>query len=112
MITRSIMLNIRHRLLLTKMGFYRLESGKNNITKQVGNMGLKSFVVGKNGRGYEKHEWSESNTFWISDQSNLLIANNQTRKFDQKDPDERSRLERFAWGQATEAGRGNIPHAT
>ena len=112
MIPRSVMLNIRHRLLLTKMDVYRLESGKNSITRQVENMGLKAIVVGKTGRGYEKHEWNESNTFWISDQSNLLIADNQTRKFDLESLDERSRLERFAWGLATESGRCNIPHAT
>lgn len=44
------MLKIHRGSLLTKMGAYRLESGKNSITKQIERMGLKSVVVGKDGR--------------------------------------------------------------
>ena len=60
-------------------------------------MGLKPMVVGKNKKGYEKNEWDTSNTFWRSAQENLLISDNQTRKYDAGDLDWKWRWEYFAW---------------
>jgi hypothetical protein len=62
-------------------------------------MGLKAIVVGKDGKGYDKHEWDISDTFWRGTQSNLLISDNQTRKFATADLDWRRELEIFAWGK-------------
>lgn len=103
MVLRDTMLKIRYRLVLTKWHAYRLESGKNSITKQIERMGMKAIVVGKDGVGYGKNEWHASNTFWSQNQSNLLIADNQTRKYDMEDGVQRSWRERFAWGEL--AGR-------
>ena len=100
MIARDTMLKIHRGLLLTKMHVYRLESGKNSITKQVERMGLKPVVVGKDGRGYDKEEWHRSSTFWREGQRNLLISDNQTRKYDREDGDCQQCRERFAWGGA------------
>ena len=98
MISRNTMGRIRRGVILTKMQVYRLESGKNSITKQVEQMGLTAVVVGKDGLMYEKEHWASSGTFWRGDQSNLLISDNQTRKYDNGDADDRRRLEQFAWG--------------
>ena len=64
MIMRDTMLKIRRGILITKMQVYILESGKHSITKQIESMGLRSIVVDRNGKGYEKHEWDISDTFW------------------------------------------------
>ncbi len=98
MISREIMLKIRWSRVLTKMHAYRLESGKNSITKQVEQMGLRCLIVGKNGIGYDKQEWNISNTFWSGAQENLLIADNQTKKYASDDLDGRAKWEKFAWG--------------
>lgn len=101
-ISRDIMLRIHQGVILTKIQAYYLESGKNGITKQVEKMGLKLLVVGRDGRGYEKHEWDISNTFWHGKQENLLISDNQTRKYDRGDLVWRQKWERFAWGETAE----------
>ncbi len=98
-IARVNMLKIRHGLILSKMQAWMLESGKNGITKQIERSGLKPVIVGKDGLAYDKHEWKMSNTFWCCGQENLLIADNQTRKFDEASPDWRRNLELFAWGE-------------
>ena len=108
MIAREVMLKIRCGVILTKMQAYRLESGKNSITKQVERMGLKPVVVGKDGKGYGKHEWNISNTFWRGTQGNLLIADNQTRKFDAASPEWRRKWELFAWGKLVNEPRSHI----
>jgi hypothetical protein len=107
MVARDTMLKIHSGLLLTKMQAYRLESGRNSITRQIEKMGLEAIVVGKDGVGYGKNEWNVSNTFWCQTQSNLLISDNQTRKYDAEDRECRSSWERFAWGQANEKKHGN-----
>ncbi|HKR78258.1 MAG TPA: hypothetical protein VJR69_01030 [Nitrospira sp.] len=98
MISRNTMGRIRRGVILTKMQVYRLESGKNSITKQVEQMGLTAVVVGKDGLSYDKEEWASSGTFWRGDQSNLLISDNQTRNYDNGDADDRRMRQLFAWG--------------
>ena len=99
MIARNTMLSIRYGMILTKMQAYRIESGKSSITRQIEQMGLRTMVVGKDGEGYDKLQWKESNTFWRGTQHNLLISDNQTRKYITASPEERQKLEQFAWGK-------------
>lgn len=102
MISRDILLKVRKGVIFAKIQAYYLESGRFGITKQVEKMGLKSMVVGRNGKGYEKDEWNISNTFWHGKQENLLISDNQTRKYDSCDLVQRQKWERFAWGNTIE----------
>ncbi len=98
MIERDVMLKIHRWAPLTKMNSYILESGRYSFTNQVESMGLRPMVVGRNGKGYEKNEWDSSNTFWRRAQENLLISDNQTRKYDKEDADKKKKHEFFAWG--------------
>jgi hypothetical protein len=100
MISRDVLLKIHRGLILTKLHTYRLESGKCSITKQVEQMGLKPIVVGKDGEGYEKHEWDISNTFRRGEQKNLLISDNQSRKYDAEDLSWKQKWESFTWGRS------------
>lgn len=43
-------------------------------------------VVGKDGEGYDKKEWRKSRTFRQSEQENLLVADNQTRDYQERSP--------------------------
>jgi hypothetical protein len=60
---------------------------------------LKPVLVGRDGKSYEKATWSQSRTFRLDAQENLLIADNQTRLFASADPACRARLTRLAWGE-------------
>ena len=102
MVSRDAMIKIKYGFLFFKMQAYRLESGKKGITRQIQGMGLSAVVVGKDGIGYEVNDWQLSNTFWTRTQSNLLIADNQTRMFDAADFKTRSFLEIFAWGHVND----------
>lgn len=108
MIARTTMLKVRCGTILGKIHAYGFESGKNSITKQVERMGLRPLIVGKNGTGYDKPEWNVSNTFWRGTQDNLLVSDNQTRKYDTASPEWRRKYELFAWGELTNESRERI----
>jgi hypothetical protein len=76
----------------------RLESGRNGITRQVLANGLRAVVVGRDGLAYSPPRWHESATFRSGGQTNLLIADNRTRQYEQAGEDERAKLEQMAWG--------------
>ncbi len=97
MIDGALMRSFRFKLPKNKMDGYIFESGKRSLTKQVLGKGLKVIVVGKDGIGYEKETWSESKVFWRHDQENLLVADNQTRRYQQGTVEERSYLSSLAW---------------
>jgi len=69
---------------------------------------LNVIVMGKDGKGYNKYEWNVSNTFWRGTQGNLLISDNQTRKFDTASPEWRRKWELFAWGGSANEHCNNI----
>jgi hypothetical protein len=61
-----------------KLSAYKFESGKESLTNQVRNLGLRVLVVGRDGQAYDPEHWHRSNTFWQSREENLLVADNQT----------------------------------
>ncbi|HEY0516629.1 MAG TPA: hypothetical protein VGD00_05875 [Solirubrobacteraceae bacterium] len=85
---------------------HRLESGRAGITAQVEGMGLRPVLVGRDGVAYEPEDWPASETFWQGAQRNLLVADNQTEKYDGGDADVRELLSRFAWGTRARPANG------
>lgn len=83
-----------------KTSAYMLEHGPSSFTRRFAERGLKSLLVGRNGRGYEPPWYANSNTFRQGAQSNLLIADNQTTAFDKATPDEKRALYYLSWGDA------------
>ena len=75
-----------------------LESGYNSITSQVYKMGKEVLVMDKSGKSFRKEEWVRARVFWTEDQQDLLIADNQTRKYQLGDAETRKRLSLLAWG--------------
>jgi hypothetical protein len=43
--------------------------------------------------------WHESEVFWQGRQRNLLVADNQTIRYETVDAAQRTFLSRFAWGE-------------
>ncbi len=60
-------------------------------------MNLRVLVVGRDGIGYEKHQWNISNTFWQGTQGNLLIADNQSRSYDVRNLEWKQQREIYTW---------------
>jgi hypothetical protein len=99
MIGRETMLGLRTWDIREKEDAYRFEGGRESMTSQLLRAGLKVLVVGRDGRGYEKEEWARSETFWQGAQRNLLVADNQTRDYEEGDARRRKFLSRLAWGE-------------
>lgn len=98
MISSELLKTIKCPVMHTKRDAYRMESGKKGLTRQILARGKRVLIVGKDGIGYEKEGWHESNTFWQSDQGNLLVADNQTREYMAGDAEFRRDLSTRAWG--------------
>jgi len=90
MISGELMKTLKCPALKAKMDAYRFESGRNGLTRQIIGMGKRVIVVGKDGIGYEKEDWHKSRTFWQFEQENLLVADNQTRYYQEGCPEKRS----------------------
>jgi hypothetical protein len=113
MIERAVFERLRLPSLAGKSDAYRLESGRDSFTAQVRRLGLEARVVGRDARAYAPGDWPASGTFWQQEQQNLLIADNQTRRYELSDAYTRSVLARYAWGALGDsdgaAGGGEAP---
>jgi hypothetical protein len=74
------------------------ESGRASLTRRILAMGRKILLVGRNGRGYSPQWWPTSDTFQQGAQSNLLVADNQTRNFTALRWSEKRELALSTWG--------------
>jgi len=75
------------------------ESGYRSMTRQLRAQRLDSVVVGADGGLFEIKAWPTSGTFRAYGQNNLLVQDNQTRRYEQSISAEQSRLGRYAWGK-------------
>ncbi len=98
MISRNDFLKIDFGRFLFKFQTWYFESGRNSLTKQVEKNGKKVVIVGDDFKSYEKKQWEKSNTFWNNDQGNLLISDNQSRKYKYANKELRILFKNSAWG--------------
>jgi hypothetical protein len=82
----------------TKLKSLCFEHGNNGFTNQLIDMGLKPLIVDKNGLGYEIDQWKNAKTFWIGEQENLLVSDNQTMKYQLAEENEKKSRSYDAWG--------------
>jgi hypothetical protein len=97
---QMISLEKKKQTVKSKMDAYRFESGKDSLTRRILEKGLKVIVVGKNGIGYEKEKWLDSNTFRASKQENLLVGDNQSRDYQSAPNERQSYLRSITWGKS------------
>lgn len=82
MINRKLFCELTLKIpMSSKIDAYQFESGRKSLTKMVIGKKLNVLLVGRNGRGYAPINWINSHTFRQGSQSNLLIADNQTRNY-------------------------------
>lgn len=99
MLARDLMLSLEPRQIRTKMEAMRFESGKNNLTRQIQLMGLKTLVIGRDGQAYGPETWFDSQTYKSAKQSNLLVADNRTEQYALADSEARRAMTKTAWGR-------------
>jgi hypothetical protein len=104
MAERALLLDLGLEDTPDKRAAYLLESGHSGITRQVLARGLRSVVVGRDGREYDIADWPASFTYRSADQQNLLVSDNRTRSWQQASERVRRRLARDAWGSYSAAG--------
>jgi len=95
---RPFYLNYFKALNKSKLTSLCFEHGNFCLTNQLLSKGLKPIIVGKNGIGYELNQWKDSNSFWINKQENLIVSDNQTKKFDNADLENQKFMTYSAWG--------------
>ena len=98
MVERSQFSKIKHPKMKTKFDAYLFENGRQSLTNQLIRAGKRPLVIDKNGKGYDISHWKESRTFWIAEQENLLISDNQTALYHNADSSYRKILSNNAWG--------------
>jgi hypothetical protein len=99
LVTRDLLLRSAPRLLLTKADAWAFESARTGLSRTAAACGAPLLVVGRDGNAYEPDAWPDSNTFWQRGQQNLLVADNQTRRYDAADAPTRDAMARSAWAE-------------
>jgi len=99
MLARQTVLDMGFEDVRDKRSAYMLESGRESITRQLRARGLRTSVVGHDGRSYDVADWPASRTFRSGRQENLLIADNRTRNYQAASARRRRRWSRDSWGE-------------
>lgn len=98
-IERTRWLGLSPGSLRTKWATWLFESGRRGMTPQLTAQDLEVVVVGRDGRGYTRDAWPQSNTFRKADQPNLLVADNRTRQYAEAGEEAKRYMRRIAWGE-------------
>ena len=93
------MVDFNPKPIQTKFRAYLFENGRNSITNYFIKKGLKALVVDRNGNTYNIQDWPQSKTFWIEEQQNLLVTDNQTTIYQDADKHSRRSMTKLAWGK-------------
>lgn len=97
MISRENLRSLRGASPRNKREAWSFENGWSSMTRQIHSRGMRPLVVGADGTGYEIAEWPHSNTFRQGNQSNLMMADNRTRQYEEGNREEQRRLWIAAW---------------
>lgn len=103
-IERDLLLSLRSGRLGTKSAAYRFEGGIRGLTGQLRAHDLAALVVGRDGVASTHETWPDAELFWQGTQRELLVADNQTRAYDQGGATVRQALARYAWGPRARPG--------
>jgi hypothetical protein len=96
---RPFIFNLLHLFKESKLTTECFEHGINGFTRQLVKKNLRVVVIDKFGRIYDTAQWKDSNTFWNSNQENLLVADNQTLKYTNGSLIDRKNLHYLAFGE-------------
>jgi len=113
LVSKEVITRLRARPMVSKWSAYGFESGIDSMTRQVVAAGLKPVLAGRDGRAYEVEDWPQARTFWIGEQENLLVSDNQTRAYETGSAALRERFAFFAWRRYPDGrARHDVPPPT
>ncbi len=84
--------------LRAKEDAHLFEHGRASMTAQLAARGLDAVTVDRYGTARRPADWHEADGLWQADQGDLLVADNQTRAFDQGSDSVRWLMSGLAWG--------------
>ncbi len=99
MVRRELFLNLYKGPIRSKFRAYVFENGRKGLTNLLLQKGYTVVLIDKFGRQYTVDKWRSSNTYWNSEQENLLVSDNQTIKYAAASPDEKKHYQFLAWGK-------------
>ncbi len=99
MMKREVLANLKVQIDDSKLQTWLFESGPEGLPVLLARLGLKSILVGADGRNFEVERWAESQTFRLGNQSNVMIADNQVREFEQAIPLIKRQRALQSWGE-------------
>ncbi len=97
LVARDLLLESAPTRLLSKIDVYKFESGRSGLSCRFKARNRPLLVIGRDGNSYAQDAWPASNTCWQGDQENLLVADNQTMRYQAADLATRGALSRLAW---------------
>jgi len=100
MLERALALELGLDRVRDKSDAYRLESGRQGITREIQRRGLRAVVVDRNGLAYDAQDWARAGTYRSAEQRNLLVADNRTNDWQRGSRAQRRRMSRRTWGRA------------
>jgi len=77
---------------------YQFESGPQSLTAHFLQSGRPVHVIGRDGMRYPPEDWAGSRTFRSGNQENLVVSDNQTRRFQRMGTRRRRRFAHDVWG--------------
>lgn len=96
-IKRQLLLDLNFPRMVSKLDTLRFESGNDGLATRLRYRGLKQFVVGANSTAYPEETWSDSLTFRLGNQENLIAHDKHSRAYRDAAPDMRAWLSKIAY---------------
>jgi len=104
LISRELFLSLKASSPTSKGGAYRFEAGYRGMTRQVLKRGLEARVATRDGGSLPAGEWPDADCYWQGTQRDLLVADNQTRLYEEASLATQQVLAAFAWGDRARGG--------
>ncbi len=108
-IDRKVLLEFYPEIPATKKAAYAFESGRMSLSSRIMDSGLKLSLVDRHGKTYAVDEWAKSRTFRLGKQENLMLADNQTRNFENFSEAEKATLTMLTWGDSRSESANAYP---
>lgn len=84
--------------LRVKQRAHQFEHGRAGMTAQLAARGLDAVTVDRGGTARRPADWHAGDMLWQAEQADLLVADNQTRAYDQASDSVRWLMSGLAWG--------------
>lgn len=100
---------LRFKVEPTKKSTYGFESGPNGLSITMLREGKRLVLVDRNGRCMDSEHWPTGGCFRSGNQENLMIADNQTRSYDELSQPEKHTHLLMSWGNSVKTGSDGYP---